>query len=221
MSDDTPTQKFPSAGDGDVPTQRIDTAPVTELGEERKKSRGLLVGLIAAGALLLIAVIVLIVILTSNASGQGAVTASPQPTVATPTPSETPSETPSASPTAEPTDDPVTPAVLTVDSFTVSPSTWTCNSSAPNPVPDPVLEFTWRTSNAEHVYFAVGAVPDAESQGQGWDLPEDGNQEDFPDGASFTFNCPAASQSYTLTAVDGQGHRVTRTVTVTNNGDTQ
>ena len=37
----------------------------------------------------------------------------------------------------------------------------------------------------------------------------------------FTFDCPAESQSYTITAKDDSGNKVSRTVTVTNTGDTQ
>ena len=59
MSDDTPTQRFPAAGD--EPTQQIATGEIQEdLREEKQKNRGLLIGLIAAGALLLVAVIVLV-----------------------------------------------------------------------------------------------------------------------------------------------------------------
>ena len=90
------------------------------------------------------------------------------------------------------------------------------------PVPDPQLSFSWNTSNASHVYFAVGSTNDAEHNGMGWDnLPTDGSSADFPGGMDFTFYCPAASQTYTITAKDDIGNKVSKTVTVTNNGDTQ
>jgi hypothetical protein len=233
MSDDTPTQRFPEQGGG--PTELIDTGELREdLREEKSRSRGLLIGLIAAGALLLVAIIVLVVMLSRPTGSADQVpvaidspTATPgvgETPVAAPTdePTEEPSSTPSSAPSATqpPSGNPPS-TQLKIDTFKVSPSTWTCNTSAPNPVADPKLSFVWNTTNADHVYFAVGKVPDAEAQGQGWDLPEDGNQASFPDGQEFYFYCPAASQSYTLTAKDNQGHKVTKTVTVVNNGDKQ
>jgi cytoskeletal protein RodZ len=231
MSDETPTQRLPEPGG--QPTERIAAGELQEdLREEKSKSRGLLIALIAAGALLLVAIIVLVFFL-GRATGSSDDEVPVAVDSASPTPgiSETPVGEPSTEPTTEPTtappatqppaNNPPPANTLKIDTFKVSPTTWTCNTSAPNPVPDPKLSFTWNTSNAAHVYFAVGKVPDAETQGQGWDLPEDGNQASFPDGAEFYFYCPAASQSYTLTAKDAQGHKVTKTVTVVNNGDKQ
>ncbi len=190
MSDDTPTQRIP--GGGDTPTKRIDTGAVQEdLHEEKQKSKGLLIGLVAAGGLLLLAIAVIVFFLLNRGQGEPIVagTGSPLPSdSASPTPGA--SETPSQTPTPEPTDDedpPVNPpaATLQIDSFKVSPSTWTCNTSAPVPVPDPKLSFSWSTSNASHVYFAVGSTNDAESNGMGWDnLPTDGSSSISPAGWS-------------------------------------
>jgi hypothetical protein len=222
MSDETPTQRFPSAEGGDTPTQRLDTAEIAEdLHEEKQKSRGLLIGLIAAGALLLVALIVIIFVILGSQKGgptgapatPGASTSpTPQPSSASPTPTPSPTE-----------DAPPPPSTTTprIDSFAVSPSEWFCNSSAPVPVPDPQLSFTWSTTNATHVYFGVGQTDDAEQNGMGWDLPADGDDGDFPGGMDFTFYCPAESQSYTITAKDDAGHKVSKTVTVTNTGDTE
>ena len=59
MSDDTPTQRFPERS-GDTPTQRLDTGEVQEdLQEEKQKSKGLLIGLVVAGGLLLLAIVVI------------------------------------------------------------------------------------------------------------------------------------------------------------------
>jgi cytoskeletal protein RodZ len=222
MSDDTPTQRFPSADGGDTPTQRFDTAEIAEdLHEEKKKSRGLLVGLIAAGALLLVAMIVFIFILIGNQNGELVGAPSTPGASTTPTPQQT-SASPDPSPTAT-QDAPSAPSTTPrIDSFAVSPSEWFCNSSAPVPVPDPQLSFSWSTTNATHVYFGVGTTDDAEQNGMGWDdLPTDGSDGDFPGGMDFTFNCPIESQSYTITAKDDAGHKVSTTVTVTNTGDTQ
>jgi hypothetical protein len=224
MSDDTPTQRFPNPDSGDVPTQRLDTAEITEdLHEEKQKSRGLLIGLIVAGGLLLIAVIVLVVFLV-GAGAKGGDTPDPFTSdSSTPQALPTDTSTPAPTPTATPTDDAPNPPSTTprIDSFAVSPSEWFCNSSAPVPVPDPQLTFSWTTTNATHVYFGVGSTTDAEQNGMGWDLPADGDQGDFPGGMDFTFNCPVESQSYTITAKDDAGNKVSRTVTVTNTGDTQ
>jgi hypothetical protein len=228
MSDDTPTQRFPSADSGDTPTQRLDTGEVQEdLQEEKQKSKGLLIGLVAAGGLLLLAVVVIAFFLLNRGQGDPIVagTGTPLPSdSASPTPSETPSATPTPTPEPPDEDPPANPPAQTlkIDSFKVSPSTWTCNTSAPVPVPDPQLSFSWSTSNATHVYFAVGSTNDAENNGMGWDnLPTDGSSSDFPGGMEFTFYCPTASQSYTITAEDDNGHKVSKTVTVINNGDTQ
>jgi hypothetical protein len=139
----------------------------------------------------------------------------------TPTPQQT-SASPDPSPTAT-QDAPAAPSTTPrIDSFAVSPSEWFCNSSAPIPIPDPQLSFSWSTTNATHVYFGVGTTDDAEQNGMGWDdLPTDGSDGDFPGGMDFTFNCPIESQSYTITAKDDAGHKVSTTVTVTNTGDTQ
>jgi hypothetical protein len=221
MSDDTPTQRFPSAGDGDSPTQRLESTEIAEdLHEEKQKSRGLLVGLIVAGALLLVALIVILFVLfgkngspVSSVETPG-IDASPTPQVTDASPTPTPSATEDAPPPPSPTP--------RIDSFAVSPSEWFCNSSAPIPVPDPQLSFSWSTTNATHVYFGVGTTDDAEQNGMGWEgLPTDGSDGDFPGGMDFTFYCPVASQSYTITAKDDSGHKVSTTVTVTNTGDTQ
>ena len=223
MSDDTPTQRFPSTG-GDLPTQRLDTAEVQEdLIEEKQKSKGLLVGLIIAGALLLVAAIAIIFVLLGGAqSGDPVSGDSP---IVTGTPEPLPSDSVTPEPTPSETEDPPDDQPSTtpqIDSFTVSPSSWTCNTGAPVPVEDPQLSFSWSTTNATHVYFGVGATDDAEQNGMGWeDLPVDGSSGDFPGGMDFTFNCPVESQSYTITATDDAGHRTSKTVTVTNTGDTQ
>ncbi len=222
MSDDTPTQRFPSTG-GDLPTQRLHTAEAHEdLHEEKQKSKGLLIGLIIAGSLLLVAVIAIIFVLFGGAKSDGDALPVPFPSVtSSPEPSE--SVTPEPTPT-DAEDPPPVPQSTSpqIDSFAVSPSEWVCNTSAPVPVADPQLSFSWSTTDATHVYFAVGSTNDAEQNGMGWDdLPVDGSSGDFPGGMDFTFNCPVESQSYTITATDDSGNRVNRTVTVTNTGDTQ
>jgi hypothetical protein len=224
MSDDTPTQRFPSTG-GDLPTQRLDTTGVQEvIHEGKQKSKGLLIGLIVAGALLLVALIVITFVLLGGSQNDGDLVAGPLPTEsssADPQPSGSVTPEPTPAETQDPPQDQPT-TTPQIDSFAVSPSSWACNTGAPIPVDDPTLTFTWSTTNATHVYFGVGATDDAEQNGMGWeDLPVDGSSGDFPGGMDFTFNCPVESQSYTITATDDSGLRTSRTVTVTNTGDTQ
>jgi hypothetical protein len=221
MSDDTPTQRFPSTGGSDLPTQRLDTSGVYENPRgEKPTSRGLLAGLIIGGALLLVTLIVLFFVLFGGAAnGGGALPVAPTDT-SSPTPQPSDSSTPEPTPTDDAQQNPAT--VPQIDSFMVSPSEWACNSSAPIPIPDPQLSFSWTTTDATHVYFAASATDDAQQNGMGWeDLPVDGDDGDFPGGMDFTFHCPVENQPYTITATDAAGHQVSKTVMVTNTGDTQ
>lgn len=219
MSDDTPTQRFPSAEGGDTPTQRLDTAEIAEdLHEEKQKSRGLTIGLIIAGALLLIMLIVLLVIFLGKGSGE------PQ-TIGTPAPTTTADPTESATPTPEPTETeappPPPPAGPTISSFTVSNDTVFCNTQSPTPSHQ-YIAFSWATSGSTQVYFGVD-TNDASTNAFFDNLPQTGDsQSDFPAGYNdYEYNCPSASHTYTLTVVDGSGHKQSRTVTVVNEGDTQ
>ena len=54
----------------DNPTQRIDTGEVQEdLQEEKQKSKGLLIGLVAAGGLLLLAIVAITFVLSEPRPG--------------------------------------------------------------------------------------------------------------------------------------------------------
>lgn len=219
MSDDTPTQRFPEQG-GNTPTERIATGEVyEELGEERQKSRGLLVGLIIAGVALIVAIVVILVILLGKDSGapQGIDTPAPtdssSPVVtdsATPTPDPTPSETQAPPPPPPPSTD------VAIDSFTTGSKTVFCNTQAPNPT-NQYLTFAWKTSNADAIklgtYDGYGDYSDMYVN-----LPPDGNSQDV--GLQITYFCPQASQKWRLTAT-GNGTTVTQEINIINNGDTQ
>lgn len=230
MSDDTPTQKFDPTGD--APTERLPVegaaasdTPSEEVVEERK-SRRLIIILASIGGALLIAVIVILIMLLTQGSG-ATPGSTPSPTAtssgtpsATPTASTTPSPTPTPTPTqtTDPAPPPPPPSTdAEVDSFGGT-NTISCNSSAPV-TPDYTLYFEWNTSNADQVFFGVG-TNDAQAGAFFDNLPPDGNsQDDFP--YQIEFQCPQASQIYTITVVNDNGTKDSRTITVTNTGDTQ
>lgn len=242
MSDDTPTQRLPEPGD--APTERLSTTDVQEdLVEEKQRSRGLLIGLIIAGALLLVAILVLVFMLgratgqpgdpqvvdTSSATPEPTDEATPEPTdeatpeptdEATSEPSPTPSKTQEPAPPQEP-EQPQPPAGPAVTKFEVSTKTVYCNTQAPNPSHQ-YISFSWKTSNGSQIYFGVD-TGDASAAPLFTNLPPNGkSQYDFPTGyTDFEFGCPNASHKYTLTVVDANGKKASKSVTVTNKGDLQ
>jgi hypothetical protein len=220
MSDDTPTQRFPSTG-GDLPTQRLGTAePQEDLHGEKQKSKGLLIGLIVAGALLLATIIAIILILLPRGSGDPVVLGTETPL---PSDSSSPTPSPTPTPTEEPEEpeQPQAPAGPAIGSFTVSNSSVLCNTQSPVPSHQ-YLAFSWNVSGSSQVFFGVD-TNDASTSPLFDNLPQNGtSQADFPAGYNdYEYNCPSASHKYTLTAIDGSGHKVSKSVTVVNNGDTQ
>ncbi|MFZ2964950.1 MAG: hypothetical protein WA006_09735 [Rhodoglobus sp.] len=221
MSDDTPTAKFDSTGG--APTEALGTSAAEvpqEVAEERKSRRLILILGIIGGALLLGVIILLVLLLTrgaGNPGGDGTATPTPSATATatpTPTPSVTPTPTPTPTATAAPPPPPDTSTK--VDAFSGTNQIF-CNTQAPNP-PSYVLSFSWQTSNADQIYFGV-ATNDAQAGALFDNLPPSGNsQDDFP--YAVEFPCPSQSQIYTLTAVGDSG-KVSKTITVTNTGDTQ
>ena len=223
MSDDTPTQRFPAAGD--EPTQQIATGEIQEdLREEKQKNRGLLIGLIAAGALLLVAVIVLVVVLLPKGNGdvQAGNTQSPQPQ-ATDTPVPTESATPTPAVTAEPTQEPEQPqqpqqpSGPAITSFTVSPSTVYCNTQAPVQPQNQYLSMSWKTVGAEEI--RIGTYdPYGDYSVRYYDLPPNGNQNSI--GQDIIYQCPEATQTWRLEIV-ANGQVIKKEVTIQNKGDLQ
>lgn len=224
MSDDTPTQRFPEQS-GATPTERIATGEVyEELGEERQKSRTLLVGLIIAGALLLIAIIVLLVLFLGR--GSGATEADPTPGAtdsgsSAPTDTPLPSDTPAATPTPEPTETQAPPPpppsnTLAIDSFKTGTKTVFCNTQAPNPT-NQYLTFSWKTSNADSIKLGT-YDPYGDYQDMYVNLPPDGNTQDM--GLQITYFCPEESQKWRLTA-SANGSSVKQEIKIVNTGDTQ
>jgi predicted nucleic acid-binding Zn ribbon protein len=214
MSDDTPTQRLPQTGEnpaGGAPTEQFATAEVQEdLQEEKQKSRGLLIGLIVAGVLLVVAIIVLLVFLFGGK-------AQPEPQTsgtATPAPSTTSTPEASGTPTPEPTQDAPAAPTPVVDSFSTGTGTVWCGTPD-DPEPDIDLDISWSTSNGNRVYFGVD-TNDASAAPFFDNLPLSGNSgSNFPSGYSpFQFTCGAETHRYTLTVVDAQNHKDSKTVTV-------
>jgi len=116
--------------------------------------------------------------------------------------------------------EPVTPTVPVIDSFTASNQTVRCNTQAPTPSPQHI-SFTWSVSEAVRVYFGTDTA-DASAAPLFSNLPLSGTSTfDFPAGYNdFAYNCPNASRTYTLTAVDADGHKTSRSVVIVNEGDT-
>jgi hypothetical protein len=203
MSDNTPTQRF----DAPVP-------PESEVVEEEKKNRGLMIALIAIGAVILIAIIILLIVLLGGHGKPVAVdTKTPTPTAssASPTPSATPTPTPTPTPTTTTAPPPPPPPSTSpsITGYTISPKTLDCSGGTPN------LSIHWSSVNGLHAYFGVNA-DDAMTMGMGWVLPPTGSDADFPDGYHpFAALCGNASTEYTITILGTDGTKVSKKFTVT------
>lgn len=214
MTDDTPTQRLPETTDA-----------AGELVEERQKSKALLFTLIGVGAALLIAIIVLLIILFGGGgSGDPQATptasdtesASPTPSDSpTPTESATPSSTPTPTPTAAPPPPPDTSPGFA--SFSRGATVF-CNGTFPPGYVTPSITFNYTAKNASSVWFLFGEGDAADAQA--FPMPISGNQNDVYGGSPVEYPCGAATAKFTLTVVGTNGQHVSKTFTVTNNGDT-
>jgi len=213
MSDDTPTQRLPQSG-----------SDAGELVEERKKSRALLIILIGVGGAILIALIVLLVILLGG--GSGTPTANPTATETTsPTPSDSPTPTESATPSATPTPTPTPTQEAAPPPPDTSPgfasfsrgSTVSCNQTNPPGYTTPGISFNYTSKNASSVWFVFG-TSDAADAGA-FPMPLSGNQNDVYGGSTVEYPCGQATAKFTLTVVGNNGQHVSKTFTVTNDGD--
>ena len=209
MSDDTPTQRL------DTPAPEAPKGGGEATEEDAKKSRGLMIALIAIGALLLIALIILlIVLLGGNGKPVAAGTDTPTPTAssASPTPSATATVTPTPTATAAPPPPPPPPPPSTKPSITgysISPSKLDCSQGTPN------LSIHWSSVNGMHAYFGVN-TNDAMTGGMGWVLPPTGSDADFPNGYHpYAALCSNDSTEYTITILGNDGSKVSKKFTVT------
>lgn len=202
----------------DTPTQRIGTPENTsvneEIKEEGKKSRGLMIALIAIGALLLIGLIIVLIILLGGKGTPVAVgTTTPS---ASDTPSQTPTVTASATavttpaPTTAPPPPPPPPSTKpSITGYSISPSKLDCSNGTPN------LSIHWSSVNGKHAYFGVN-TNDAMTGGMGWILPPSGSDANFPSGYHpYPAQCGNDSTEYTITILGNDGSKVSKKFTVT------
>lgn len=220
MSDDTPTQRFPEQGDN--PTERISTTEVQEdLQEEKQKSKGLLIGLIVAGALLLVAIIVLVFVL-GRAMGNPGDPSEPQPEPttsqsATPEPDESATPTPTPTPTEDAPPPPPPPSNdPTITSWQVTPGTVYCNTQAPNPS-NQYLALKWTTSGADRI--DIGIVDEGSYQLMYYNVSPSGTQQNI--GQDIIYLCPRAEMVWRITIYKNGNEIAHKDVKIRNNGDQQ
>jgi hypothetical protein len=209
MSDDTPTQRLPEPGV--TPTEQLSTTPQGELVEERQRSRGLLIGLVIAGVLLLVAIIVLVSFLlggtpspTVTSTGSPAPLASGQPTPST-TPTSTPSET-------------AAPPQPTGAAFTAfSPVTEvSCSRGGPDFTPEPpAIRISWQATRTASAWIVQGTSDAADSGFM--QIPVSGDESGFP--YPLQFPCFQDDTVFTITLVGTDGVHVSKSWTVTNVGE--
>jgi hypothetical protein len=183
----------------------------------------------------LVAFVVLIVLRQTSSSPLAAPESTPATTAA---PSVTPSATPKATPTPTPTPTATTPAdpgtgdggggtgggeappppanpAPVITSFGGTNAV-ICPTPSEAPVPGqgsaepPTVSLSWTGTGADSAFFGIG-TEDAQAE------PYSG--VGVNDSIAVDFQCPQASQIYTITLV-GPGGATSRTVTVNNNGYT-
>ncbi|HWM33515.1 MAG TPA: hypothetical protein VNR36_04680 [Pseudolysinimonas sp.] len=208
MSDDTPTQRFEVQED---------------LQEEKQKSRGLMIALIAAAGLLIATLIVLVIILLPKGSGdpQAGDTQSPEPGISeTPAPEPTVSEVPTPNAEPEPTQQPQQPQQPSgpaITSFTVSPGTVYCNTQAPVQPQNQYLSISWSTVGADEI--RIGTYdPYGDYSTRYYNLPPNGNASSI--GQDVIYQCPEATQTWRIEIV-ANGKVFKKEVTIKNKGDLQ
>lgn len=236
MNDGTPTERFATSYPGAAEQDYVD----------KRKPRALRIILFAViGALVLAMFIVFGTMMMRGNAAPGAAPVAAPTSSSTPTDALSPSSTATASNTPTPTvsasampdpveePDPVEPdpvespaptihPVATINSFAVGSNTVICNSDAPGG-PFPIyLNFSWSSSNVDHVYFGADSGDDASVAPLFTNLPPSGDNSSFPFGYDpFEYPCSSASHSYTLTVVGSDGHKDSRTIVVQNIGDTE
>jgi hypothetical protein len=222
MNENLPTARFDQLS-GEAPTANL---TVIQPATAPRRSRGLIGGIIAVGAALVLAVAAVGVVIADTPATDEATNADlgPSPVLQHPSHELQPIvAAPVLEPVAQPADtyeaDPPADALTIVD-FSVSNTQVLCNTASPVYIPQQI-SFTWNVTGAEHVFFGIDTT-DAQAAPMFVDLPHAGSSHtEFPAGyENFAYSCPVPSHQYTLTAVDDQGHAVSRTVTVVNNGDT-
>ena len=211
--DDAPTQLL------GTPVATPDVAPTPAPVRRSTDSKRPMAVLLVVGSLLLATLLVTIVFLAFRGPAEPAreVVAPAADGPATGNDDAAPPTTEAPPVVAPPAPAPPTPDIVT---FTSSNETVLCNTQSPTPTP-PSISFTWSVSDASRVYFGVD-TQDASAAPVFDNLPLSGTSTlDFPAGYNdFTYNCPNASRTYTLTAVDDAGHKTSQSIVIVNEGDT-
>ena len=202
MSDDTPTVQFPNSqpastqvpGSTVPPFQR----PPTRQRPQRP-SRGPRALFVVLAILVVAAIVVLVVILDTRLSTQSqpAPTDSPSATPAVTAPPATHTSTP------PPTTPPASAGTFTT--FVVPQAQGGCGHQDA-----PTVMVTWATANTKSVWIQQGTVDAA--AGGGTELPLSGNQSNVPE--TFTVNCDARFNTYSITLVGDDGAHVSKTWTI-------
>lgn len=227
----------------DAQTQPALPTPQPSEPERRERRRGPIIAIIVLAVLLLIT---LIVVAIEAVDGHGLVGAVSTPSATTavsapPVPSTTPVAVTSTAPSASPTPTAKAstggttggtksggtggggggtasnPLTLTASSDT---TTLYCNKNAPAGQPPLVVTLTWKTTGASQIFFGVD-TSDAQAAPFATNLPPSGttsNSSDFSSGP-IVYGCYEPSHRYTFTAIDAAGHKISRTLVVTNKGD--
>jgi hypothetical protein len=208
MSDDTPTVQFPSESAPTVAfpssTTPGSTVPPFQRPPTRQRpqrpSSGPRVLFVILAVLVVAAIVILVVILDTRLSAQS------QP-AATGSASATPSVAAAPSPTHTSAPPPAAPpaAAGTFTTFVVPQAQGGCGRNG-----SPTVMVTWATSNAKSVWIQQGSVDAA--AGGGTQLPLQGDQSNVP--TTFTVNCDARFNTYSITLVGDDGAHVSKTWTI-------
>lgn len=211
MSDDTPTQRFDSAGAPDAPTEMLTnpSAPSpsgdTSGAPGDARSKRTIVILLAVGGALLLGVLILLIVLLLR-GGSTPPLPSPTPTESSATPSPTPTETsptpsPTPTPTPTPTADPPPPPPSPISTFTASEGTVNCDG-----VSSVTVQFSW-AATGQTLWFGVGT-----------DNAKAAPYDTFPLNYTldFDYQCgqPSGQQKYTITVESSGGSLTSKTIVI-------
>jgi cytoskeletal protein RodZ len=173
-----------------------------------------MIAFVILAVLALAAIVVLIVLLAQY----GSPTTVPTPSNSTAASNSSAPSTPT--PSVTPTPDPTTPPAAAGSFVAFMPQLQQAGCDfhggrGPGPGPGDdggaSVRVSWTTQNAVSVWVAAGNS-DAANAG-GMQIPLSGNQNDFP--KPLLYNCKQASNTFTMTLIDGNGTHISETWVVT------
>jgi hypothetical protein len=218
MYTDTPTRPL-HLDEIEAPTQLLITpSEIAQVRTVPRHQRSAPIALVVLAVVLLAALLVTIIVVGERAVQPPA--AIDAPIVQGPAVDPIDAAPPAEEAPDAPAPHPAAPTPPVIDTFAASNQVVLCNTQSPTPSPQH-LSFTWSVSDAVRVYFGTDTT-DASAAPLFNNLPLSGTSTlDFPAGYNdYTYNCPNASRTYTLTAVDADGLKTSQSVVVVNNGDT-